>query len=266
MRTGLLAAGAQGLPDPGGDLLFLFTVISAVGLQIDQPAVKNLAVVLSGAIRWRAFVYALLLIYEPALLDILPMYIFFMLLSPWVLAFALRHGWDRRDGGERRPVGAGAVRARRMAHGLGGGIVGAAGALWGDGLPFNTFAWQFLWFAGFWMGASRNGPVPGPFAFRRGCWCWLARRRCTGSGGGTRASMARRPSAAMWSCNLLFDKWLARAAAVVNLRTGHPGDPLRADDRPVGSTPALAGDDGFGVLAPFLRAPGGGLAGAGLLW
>ncbi|MGE8202062.1 MAG: OpgC domain-containing protein, partial [Variovorax sp.] len=55
-------------------LLFLFTVIAAVGLHIDQPAVKNLVSYYLAEPR-DGFLFGLLLIYEPALLDILPMYI-----------------------------------------------------------------------------------------------------------------------------------------------------------------------------------------------
>jgi hypothetical protein len=80
---------AQGLSQ-AATLLFLFTIITAVSLRIDQPAVKNLLSFYL-ANPWEGFIYSLLLIYEPALLDILPMYIFFMLMSP-VLAFAMRHG------------------------------------------------------------------------------------------------------------------------------------------------------------------------------
>src|SRR5688572_18642907 len=72
-------------------LFFLFTVITAVGLRIDQPAVKHL-VSFYLAQPLEGFVFGLLLVYEPALLDILPMYIFFLLLSPWVLAVGMRHG------------------------------------------------------------------------------------------------------------------------------------------------------------------------------
>jgi hypothetical protein len=73
-------------------LLFPFTVITAVGLKIDQPAVKDL-VSYCLAHPQRAFWSGLLLINEPALLDILPMYVLFMLLSPWVPALGMRHGW-----------------------------------------------------------------------------------------------------------------------------------------------------------------------------
>ena len=73
-------------------LLFLFTVIAVLGVKIDQPDVKNLMSFyllhpLTGL--WSG----LLLIYNPPLLDILPIYIVFMLVSPWLLAHGLRHGW-----------------------------------------------------------------------------------------------------------------------------------------------------------------------------
>ncbi|MES2533768.1 MAG: OpgC domain-containing protein, partial [Pseudomonadota bacterium] len=66
-------------------LLFLFTIIAFVGLRIDQAAVTNLLSYYLAQPR-DGFLFGLLLIYEPPLLDILPMYIFFMLMSPWVLA------------------------------------------------------------------------------------------------------------------------------------------------------------------------------------
>ncbi|VTU35315.1 OpgC domain-containing protein [Variovorax sp. PBL-E5] len=196
-------------------LLFLFTIITAVGLHIDQPAVKNLLSYYL-AQPHKAFVYSLLLVYEPALLDILPMYIFFMLMSPWVLAFALRHGWT--------------------------GVMVASATLWGLaqfglsewlyelaarwlGLPvpfhemgaFNAFAWQFLWFVGLWMGASRNAPDARPFRFPR--WllalamavavygiCW----RHHGING-------QAPFGGDVQRNLLFDKWQLGPLRIVNL-------------------------------------------------
>ena len=67
-------------------LLFLFTIIAALGAAHRPAGGEEPAVLLPGAPA-DGFVFGLLLVYEPALLDILPMYIFFMLLSPWVLAF-----------------------------------------------------------------------------------------------------------------------------------------------------------------------------------
>ena len=40
-----------------------------------------------------ALIGGLLLVYEPPLLDILPIYVLFMLASPWVMSVGLRRGW-----------------------------------------------------------------------------------------------------------------------------------------------------------------------------
>jgi len=141
-------------------LLFVFTVIAAVGLRIDQPAVKNLLSFYLANPR-EGFFYSLILVYEPALLDILPMYVFFMLLSPWVLAFALRRGWwgvmlcsvalwALAQFGLSEWLYALAVRWLRLQvpfHEMG---------------AFNAFAWQLLWFTGLWMGAGRSAPDAQP--------------------------------------------------------------------------------------------------------
>ena len=66
-------------------LLFLFNEVVSIGLRIDQLAVKNLASFYL-AQPLTALLAGLALVYEPPLLDILPMYILFMLASPWVLA------------------------------------------------------------------------------------------------------------------------------------------------------------------------------------
>ena len=73
-------------------LLFLFTVIAFVGITVDQPAVKNLLnYYLNEPLR--ALIAGAALLYKPPLLDTLPMYVLFMLASPWVMGFGLRRGW-----------------------------------------------------------------------------------------------------------------------------------------------------------------------------
>jgi hypothetical protein len=73
-------------------LLFLFSFIAAFGLTVKNPDVRYL---ISYYLRepLTAFWSALLLIHNPPLLDILPLYIVFMLASPWVLAWGLSRGW-----------------------------------------------------------------------------------------------------------------------------------------------------------------------------
>ena len=144
-------------------LLFLFTVIAGLGVRGQQTAVTDL---LSWYLAkpWQGLVYGLALIYEPPLLDILPMYIFFMLLSPWVLAFAMRHGW----------AGVMVLSASFWVlaqQGFSEWFYGWTVALTGLPVPFtemgafNAFAWQFLWFCGLWLGATRSAPDARPLHF-----------------------------------------------------------------------------------------------------
>lgn len=196
-------------------LLFVFTVITAVGLHIDQPAVKNLLSFYL-ANPHEGFIYSLLLIYEPALLDILPMYIFFMLLSPWVLAFALRHGW----------VGVMVASATLWAlaqFGLSEWLYGLAVRHLGLPVPFhemgafNAFAWQFLWFSGLWIGAGRNAPDAQPLRFPR----WLVALAVAGTLYGLywrhHGINGQAPFGGDVELNLLFDKWQLGPLRIVNL-------------------------------------------------
>ncbi|WP_304305800.1 OpgC domain-containing protein, partial [Pseudacidovorax intermedius] len=139
-------------------LLFLFFVIAGLGLRADQPAVHE-RVRYFIAYPHQAFVWALALVHEPALLDILPMYILFMLASPWVMAYGMRHGW-------KRPLMVSAGLWLLAQFGFTNLLYRAAQALLGIPVPidetgsFDSLAWQFLWFAGLWLGCSRHDAVP----------------------------------------------------------------------------------------------------------
>ena len=75
-----------------GVLLFLFTLIAKIGLRTDRRAIKNLiSFYLEEPID--ALWTGLVMIYNPPLLDILPMYILFMALSPLLLVHGVRQGW-----------------------------------------------------------------------------------------------------------------------------------------------------------------------------
>jgi hypothetical protein len=194
-------------------LLFLFTVIAAVGLRIDQPAVKDLiSYYLTHPVP--ALAAGLLLVYKPPLLDILPMYILFMLASPWVLAHGLRGGW-------RVVMGASLGLWALAQFGLGPWLHGAAVQFTGLAVPFHetgafaTFAWQFLWVLGLWMGASRTGANPVPFVFPGWvvalaagvavvCMVW-------------RHAIGQAPFLDNAPLNLLFDKWLLSPFRLLDL-------------------------------------------------
>ncbi|RZL88635.1 MAG: OpgC domain-containing protein [Variovorax sp.] len=196
-------------------LLFLFTIITAVGMRIDQPAVKNLLSYYL-ADPPEGFVFSLLLVYEPALLDILPMYIFFMLMSPWVMAFALRHGW----------IGVMLASATLWAlaqFGLSEWLYELVVRYLGLPVPFremgafNAFAWQFLWFAGLWLGASRNAPDAEPLRFPNWMIVVAAIAAIYGLWWRHHGINGQAPFGGDVELNLLFDKWQLGPLRIVNL-------------------------------------------------
>lgn len=133
-------------------LLFLFSAIAALGLKLDQPALTNLiGFYLSDP--WAAFPGALLLIYNPPLLDILPLYILLLFASPFVLAFAMQRGW----------TGVFIVSVALWICGqfpLSQALYTEVASRIGLRVPFSetgsfeTLSWQFLWMFGLWMGAA----------------------------------------------------------------------------------------------------------------
>ena len=194
-------------------LLFLFTVIAAVGIKVDQPAVKDLMnyYLLQP---YMALAAGLVLIYQPPLLDILPLYVLFMLASPWVLAWGLRHGWQRILW-----ISFGFWVAGQF--GIGTWTYNAVASATGLHVPleetgaFVIFSWQLLWVAGLWCGASRNAPDAKPFVFSRKvlwaaaviavvCLVW-------------RHVVGQAPFGANVALNLLFDKWALGPLRVLDL-------------------------------------------------
>ncbi|VCU72159.1 OpgC protein [Pigmentiphaga humi] len=136
-------------------LLFLFTVIAALGMTLHQPAAANL---MSFYLRdpVTGFWTSLLMIYNPPLLDILPVYIVFMLLSPWILGHALQRGWKYVLWGSVLLWGATQFGLSRVLY---DGLVAATGlpVPFGETGAFETFAWQLPWALGMWMGATHAG-------------------------------------------------------------------------------------------------------------
>src|ERR1700749_3173367 len=70
----------------------VFTLVSAFAAHTHRAAVYNL-IDFYLAPPVTAIIWSLLLIYCPPLLDILPMYVTFLLLTPYVLSVAVRRGW-----------------------------------------------------------------------------------------------------------------------------------------------------------------------------
>ena len=133
-------------------LAFLFTIIAAIGLSTKQQAIKNLiAFYLNEPVT--AVWSSLVLLYNPPLLDILPLYVVFMLLSPWILMIGLRLSWT--------PILGFSVLLWICAQfGLEKEIYEAISAYGGLTVPFSetgafdTLAWQLIWILGLSMGSS----------------------------------------------------------------------------------------------------------------
>jgi len=201
-------------------LAFLFIVIALLGSWRQQPAVMNLL-----AFYWehplRAFASGLLLIYNPPLLDILPMYILFMMLSPLLLVHGVRHGWAA--------ILFLSVGLWLLAQfGFGNFLYAALLADAIVPLPpyeqtgsFSLLAWQFVWVLGLWMGATMVATAPGePMAtpinippWMVAC-AWMVAIVCLM----WRHAVGQAPfGGAEPVLNLLFDKWRLGPLRLINL-------------------------------------------------
>ncbi|OZI20246.1 acyltransferase [Bordetella genomosp. 9] len=208
LKRALVVYGCQ-----AASLLFLFTVIAGLGLTLSQPAVQNLI--------WfylqqplTAFLSALGLVYNPPLLDILPVYVLFMLASPWVLTYALRKGW------RAILIGSGVLwflTQFELSRFLYGGLVTLTGlpVPFSETGAFETFGWQALWIFGLWLGstharvpAEARRPIPRPVVLGAMviAGTFFVWRHITGLG----AFPDDNP------LNFLFDKWHLGPLRVLN--------------------------------------------------
>jgi len=131
-------------------LLFAFTIIAGIAHFGHSQALRNFLAPLFHSPGW-ASISAPLLLYQPPLMDILPMYIVFLGLTPLLLQFAARRGWRLL-----LIVSALIWIAAQLQVGRGLYDLLAAG---GYPLPpnawssFDWFAWQVLWIVGLWLGS-----------------------------------------------------------------------------------------------------------------
>lgn len=140
-------------------LALAFTVAAGLAVTTHRVALMNLLDFYL-AHPFVAILGSVLLIYCPPLLDILPLYILFLLATPLLLSAAIRWGWRfvlacslavwmMAQFGLRSMVFSLVVRVTHLPIPL-----QEAGA-------FNLFAWQWIWVAGLWLGArSAEGATP----------------------------------------------------------------------------------------------------------
>jgi hypothetical protein len=198
-----------------GLLALLFTVIAALGVRADQPAVKGLVAFYLDA-PGIALPASLTLLYNPPLLDILPMYVLFMLASPWVMLHGLRRGWLGLMVGSTAlwlaaQFGFEAAMYERIAEFTGLKVpFDQTGA-------FDLPAWQFLWMLGLALGAGGIGAghePPGLPTFPR--WWVNAALAVALAGFAWRHWRGQTPFEHWRHLNLLFDKWHLGPLRVIN--------------------------------------------------
>lgn len=139
-------------------LLFAFTIAAAFAVLSGRPALRNLLVFYfdSPAV---AIVSGSLLLYQPPLFDILPMYIVFLAATPFLLEMTKRQGWRKLLSLSILVWIFAQLDGRRLLHEGVCYITGLQLPLEAAG-SFDLLAWQLLWIAGLWTGMRFSQSEP----------------------------------------------------------------------------------------------------------
>ena len=197
-------------------LVFLLTVVAGIARAHGQTAIIDLISFFSKDPA-TALTAGFALVYNPPLLDILPMYVVLLAATPLLLSFGLRRSWW--------PIfGLSAALWALAQFGVGRALYQAIADTIGLDLPvtetgaFSLLAWQFLWVGGLWMGSLKATGAPRGLAAPQ--WAiapaiavaavCLAWRHVAGQ------VPVPNPHEAGHAINLLFDKWQLAPLRLVN--------------------------------------------------
>ncbi len=129
---------------------FAFLVVAHLAAGGTRPALHNLLDFYFAAPQ-QALIDGALLIYRPPLLDILPMYITFLVLTPVILTIARKAGWKLiLTAGFMLWLSA-QFGLRQTLYDFGTRALGLTIPLSATG-SFDLFAWQFMWLIGLYCG------------------------------------------------------------------------------------------------------------------
>jgi hypothetical protein len=132
-------------------LAFAFVIEAPIAAHGNRPAVHNLLDFYFAAGRTRAFIDAALMVYRPPLLDILPIYIILLGLSPFAIVLGERIGW-------KYPLAGGFTLWLFAQFGLRSFVYHIQSRAFGMRIPlnemgaFDLWAWQLWWLVGLWLG------------------------------------------------------------------------------------------------------------------
>jgi hypothetical protein len=132
-------------------LAFAFVIEAPIAAHGNRPAVHNLLDFYFTAGRTRAFVDAALMIYRPPLLDILPIYIILLAVTPFAVVLGVRFGWKYALAGGFTLWLLAQFGFRSFAYHVQTRAFGLQIPLNQMG-AFDLWAWQLWWLVGLWLG------------------------------------------------------------------------------------------------------------------
>src|SRR5258707_9970984 len=132
-------------------LAFAFAIEPPIAARGNTPAVHNLLDFYFAAGRTHAFIDAALMIYRPPLLDILPIYIILLALTPFALVLGTRFGWKYALTGGFTLWLLAQFGFRSFAYHVQTRAFGLQIPLNEMG-AFDLWAWQLWWLVGLWLG------------------------------------------------------------------------------------------------------------------
>jgi len=132
-------------------LAFAFVIEAPIAARGNRPAVHNLLDFYFSTAHTRAFIDAALMIYRPPLLDILPIYIILLGLTPFAIVLGERFGW-------KYALTGGFTLWLLAQFGLRSFVYHIQTQAFGMRIPlnemgaFDLWAWQLWWLVGVWLG------------------------------------------------------------------------------------------------------------------
>ncbi len=132
-------------------LAFAFVIEAPIAARGNTPAVHNLLDFYFAAGRTRAFIDAALMIYRPPLLDILPIYIILLAVTPFALVLGTRFGWKYALTGGFTLWLLAQFGFQSFAYHVQTRAFGLQVPLNEMG-AFDLWAWQLWWLVGLWLG------------------------------------------------------------------------------------------------------------------
>jgi len=132
-------------------LAFAFVIEAPIAARGNRPAVHNLLNFYFSTGHTHAFIDAALMVYRPPLLDILPIYIILLGLTPFAIVLGERLGW-------KYALAGGFTLWLLAQFGLRGFVYHIQTRAFGMRIPlnemgaFDLWAWQLWWLVGVWLG------------------------------------------------------------------------------------------------------------------